>query len=43
VFQHLDMMWMGIWVRPHTVRPVEVGGRFWKNGVWLSPSDVVRS
>ena len=25
VFQHLDMLWMGIWVRPYTVMPVQVG------------------
>ena len=43
VFDHLDMLWMGIWVYPYTVTPVEVGGIFWKIGVWLSPSDVVRS
>ena len=43
VFQHLDMVLMSIRVHPYTVRPVEVGGRFWKKGVWLSPSDVVMS
>ena len=26
VFQHLDMLWMGIWVHPYTVTPVQVGG-----------------
>ena len=26
VFQHLAKLWMGIWVRPYTVTPVEVGG-----------------
>jgi len=25
VFQHLDMPWMGIWVCPYTVTPVQVG------------------
>jgi hypothetical protein len=25
VFQHLDMLWMGIWVYPYTVTPVQVG------------------
>ena len=25
VFQHLDMPWMGIWVYPYTVTPVQVG------------------
>jgi hypothetical protein len=28
VFQHLDMLWMGIWVRPYTVTPVQVRGGF---------------
>jgi hypothetical protein len=37
------MLWIGIWVHPYTVRPMEVGGRFWKNGVWLTASDVVMS
>ena len=31
VFQHLDMLWMGIWIRPYTVMPVQVGGGIWKN------------
>ena len=26
VFQHLDMMWMGIWVYPYTVTPVQDRG-----------------
>ncbi len=33
VFQHLDTLWMGIWVRPYTVTPVEVGGIYWKIGI----------
>jgi hypothetical protein len=28
VFQHLDMLWMGIWVRQYTVTPVQVRGGF---------------
>ncbi len=32
-FYHLDMPWMGIWVYPYTVTPVEVGGIFWKIGM----------
>ncbi len=28
VFQHLDMMWMGIWVRPYSVMHVQVGSGF---------------
>ncbi len=38
VFYTLDMMWMGIWVRPYTVMPVQVGSGFWGN-----LSDVVLS
>jgi len=37
------MPWMGIWVYRYTVTPVEVGGIFWKIGVWLSWSDVLMS
>jgi hypothetical protein len=25
VFEHLKMLWMGIWVHPYTVIPTEVG------------------
>jgi len=28
VFYHLDMLWMGMWVHPHTVMPVQVGDGF---------------
>jgi hypothetical protein len=28
VFQHLDMLWMGIWVYPYTVTPVQGRGGF---------------
>jgi hypothetical protein len=27
VFQHLDMLWMGIWVYPYTVTSVQGRGR----------------
>jgi hypothetical protein len=27
VFQHLDMLWMGIWVYPYTVTVTPVQGR----------------
>jgi hypothetical protein len=38
------MLWMGIWVHPYTVMPVQVrGGGFWIIGVWASPNDVVMS
>ncbi len=37
------MLWMGIWVHPYTVIPVQMGANFWKIGVWLSLSDVVVS
>ena len=43
VFQHLDMLWMGIWVHPYTVMPVQVGEDFRKIGLSPSPSDVVMS
>ncbi len=35
VFYHLDMLWMCIWVHPHTVTPVQVGVDFWGN--WGRP------
>ena len=28
VFQHLEMLWLGIWVYPYSVTPVQVGGGF---------------
>ncbi len=28
VFQHFDMLWMGIWIHPYTVTPVHVRGGF---------------
>jgi hypothetical protein len=43
VFKHLHMLWMGIWVHPYTVIPVQVGAKFWKIGVRQSPYDVVLS
>jgi len=43
VFQHLDMLWMGIWVYHYTVTPVQVGVNFRKIGVGRSLSDVVMS
>ncbi len=40
VFEHIHILWMGIWVHPYTVMPVQVGLSFWKNGLRrLSPSD----
>ena len=32
VLEHLDMLWMGIWVHPYTVMPVQVDGGFLDNG-----------
>jgi hypothetical protein len=33
VFEHLHMMWMGIWVYAYIVTPVQVvGAKFWKIG-----------
>ena len=43
VFWNLDMVWMGIWVHPYTVRPVQVRRGFWGFGADLSPIDVVMS
>jgi hypothetical protein len=31
VFYHLDMLWIGIWVHPYTVTPVQVLGWFFDN------------
>jgi hypothetical protein len=33
VFYYLDMLWMGLWVYPYTVTPVEVGGIILENWV----------
>ncbi len=38
---HLDMLWIGIWVHPYTVMPVQLGGEFLENRVWWSLSDDV--
>ena len=32
VFKHLDMLWMGIWVHPYTVIPVQVILENWGKG-----------
>jgi hypothetical protein len=37
------MLWMGIWVHPYTVIPLQVGAKFWKIGVRRGPNDVVMS
>ena len=33
VFEHLHMMWKGIWVHPYTVMMVQGGAKYWKIGV----------
>ncbi len=43
VFEHLHMLWNGIWVHPYTVMMVQGGAKFWKIGVRRSENDVVRS
>ena len=43
VFQHLEMLWMGIWVHPYAVIHAQVGVNFRKTGVWPSLYDVVVS
>ena len=43
VFEHLHMLWKGIWVYPYTVMMVQGGGKLWKIGVRRSQNDVVVS
>jgi len=43
VFEHLHMLWKGIWVHPYTVIMVQGGAKFWKIGVRRSQNDVVVS
>ncbi len=43
IVEHLHMLWMGIWVHPYTVIPVQVGTKFWKIGVRRSSNDVAVS
>ena len=33
VFEHLHMLWNGIWVHPYTVIMVQGGAKFWTIGV----------
>jgi hypothetical protein len=33
VFDHLHMLWKGIWVHPYTVIMVQGVAKFWKIGV----------
>ena len=37
------MLWMGIWVHPYTVIPVQVGAKLWKSRVRRGPNDIVVS
>ena len=42
VVEHLDMMcWMGIWVHPHIVTPVQVGAKFRKTGERMCPNYIM--
>jgi hypothetical protein len=41
-FEHVEMLWMGIWEHTHAVLHVQVGVNFRINGVWPSLYDVVR-
>ncbi len=43
LFEHHEMVWMGIWVHTYAVLHVQVGVNFWKNGEWPSLYDVVVS
>ncbi len=38
VFEHLHMLWMGMWVHPYTLTPVHVGPNFGNMGVRVSPN-----
>ncbi len=40
VFEHLHMLWKGIWVHPYTVIMVQGGEFFWKIGVRWSQNDI---
>ena len=33
VFEHLHLLWKGIWVHPYTGMMVQGGAKFWKIGV----------
>jgi hypothetical protein len=37
VFEHLHMLWMGMWVHPYTLTPVHVGAKFGNIGVKGEP------
>jgi hypothetical protein len=43
VFEHLEMLWMGIWVHPYAILHVQVGVNLRENGVWPSLYDVAVS
>ena len=43
VFEHLHMLWKGIWVHPYTGMMVQGGAKFWKIGVRRSKNDIVVS
>ncbi len=38
VFEHLHMLWMGMWVHPYTLTPVQVGPNFGNVGERVSPN-----
>ncbi len=43
VIEHLHMLWVGIWMHPYTVIPVQVGAKIWEIRIRLSRNDVVVS
>ncbi len=43
VFEHLEMLWMGIWVHTYAVLHVKVGMNFRENGEWPGLYDVAVS
>ena len=43
VFEKLHMLWMGIWVHPYSITPVQASITIWTIGVRQSPNDIVVS
>ncbi len=41
VFEHLHMLWMGMWVHPYTLTPVHMRPNFGNMGVRVSPSPIM--
>ena len=41
VLEHVDMLWMGIWVHYYIFMPCRWRGNFVKLGVMVSPNDII--